>query len=287
MSKNSKIEWCDHTWNPWYGCHKVSTGCKNCYMYRDMARTSFNPNVVTRAKDATFRKPLTWKEPARVFTCSWSDFWIEEADEWRIEAMGMIIALDHLTFQILTKRPERISPWMKKHRLAKMPDNVWLGVSAENREVYENRMLYLLDIPAKVKFVSLEPLIEPIQLGRIVYAGAAVTESIGEPIRGDTPHWCEWCGGLVDQRRVQAHDCYDPQLGIDWVITGGESGPENKIRKANIEWFRSIRDQCQKYSIAFFHKQHGGSKKIDGVWGGRELDGRTWDEFPDKLKLTI
>jgi protein gp37 len=253
MGKNSAIEWCDHTWNPWYGCHKVSAGCKNCYMFRDMQRTRFKPNVVTRAKPATFREPLSWKEPKKIFTCSWSDFWIEEADEWREEALQIIADTPHLVYQILTKRPERILDWLDEAcwpvsgcpiGIDGLPDNVWLGISAENQEQYNKRIKYLLDVPCKVRFVSAEPLLNEINLS-------------------------------FHQMKF-----YEREM-IDWVITGGESGPENKIRKAKLDWFRSIRDQCQESGIAFFHKQHGGSRKINGVWGGRELDGRTWDEFPN------
>lgn len=258
MGKNSKIEWTDHTWNPWYGCNKVSQGCKNCYMYRDMARTPFDPNVVTRAKTATFRKPLSWKEPAKVFTCSWSDFWIEEADPWREEALQIIADTPHLTYQILTKRPERILDWLDGACWPVsgcpigengLPDNVWLGVSAENDNHAHKRIWHLCQIPATVRFVSAEPLIDPLDLGLdTLLAGENGMKAISELIH--------------------------------WVITGGESGPESNIRKANLDWFRSIRDQCLNAGVAYFHKQHGGSKKINGTWGGRELDGRTWDEMP-------
>jgi len=83
MAKNSKIEWTQHTWNPWQGCHKVSSGCKNCYMFREKIRYGQEPNVVIRSKDVTFNAPRKWRDRAFVFTCSWSDFFIEEADAWR------------------------------------------------------------------------------------------------------------------------------------------------------------------------------------------------------------
>lgn len=261
MGKNSKIEWTDHTWNPWYGCHKVSQGCKNCYMYRDMARTPFNPNVVTRAKPATFNKPLSWKEPAMVFTCSWSDFWVEEADEWRAEALQIIAQTPHLTYQILTKRPERILDWLDNAcwpisgcpiGIDGLPDNIWLGVSVENQEASHARIWHLCQVPAKIRFVSAEPLLGLLDLG----FDAFVADDRGFPT----------------EQKVSNY--------INWVITGGESGAQNKIRKAQIEWFRFIRNQCQEAGIAYFHKQNGGSSKINGAWGGRELDGKTWDELP-------
>jgi len=154
MSKNSHIEWTDHTWNPWYGCKKVSTGCSNCYMFRDQRRYGRDPNVVTKSK-TRFNAPLKWKDPAKVFTCSWSDWFIEEADEWREEAWGIILATPHLTYQILTKRPERIPN-------VPLPSNVWLGVSVENQEQADKRLPELLKASASTKFLSVEPLIEKV-----------------------------------------------------------------------------------------------------------------------------
>lgn len=233
MGKNSNIEWTDSTWNPWYGCLKVSPGCKQCYMYRDMDRYGRDPKVVTRAKAATFNAPQHWTEPQKVFTCSWSDFFIEQADEWRDDAWWIIKQTPHLTYQVLTKRPENIT--------GRLPDdwgegypNVWLGVSVES-PIYLPRIGILSETPAVVHFVSYEP---------------ALT--------------------YVD------FTSYSNQ--IDWLISGGESG--YKPRPADLDWFRRTRDHCNLDEIAFFHKQHGGSKKIEGVWGGRTLDGRTWDEFP-------
>jgi protein gp37 len=162
VSEKTAIGWTDATWNPWYGCLKVSPGCKSCYMYRDMAKYGRDPLVVARSK-TTFRDPLKWKDPRRVFTCSWSDFFIEQADAWRPEAWEIIRATPHLTYQILTKRPENI--------LDRLPDNwrggwpnVWLGVSAESQPYYDQRAAALLAIPAAVHFVSAEPLLGPIDL---------------------------------------------------------------------------------------------------------------------------
>lgn len=249
MGKNSAIEWTNNTWNPWQGCVKVSQGCKNCYMYRDKKRYRQDPTTVVRSSRATFNKPLTWKEPALVFTCSWSDFFIEEADGWRDDAWKIIRQTPHLTYQILTKRPENI--------IDRLPidwgngwgngwPNVWLGVSVEMQRYADERIPILVSIPATVKFLSCEPLL-----------GAIDLQLAGFNYGRDSHH--EY---------------------IDWVIAGGESGPN--YRPADLEWFRSIRDQCQSANIPFFFKQIGGSSRIDGVWGGRELDGRTWSEMPQE-----
>jgi protein gp37 len=234
MAKTSKIEWTEATWNPWQGCIKLSAGCKNCYMYRDKRRYGQTPEIVVRSK-TTFSAPMQWREPRVIFTCSWSDWFIPQADNWRQEAWEIIRQTPQHTYQILTKRPERI--------LSSLPEdwgtgweNVWLGVSVENQECIE-RIRILKDTPAFIRFISAEPLLEHILLGDLT--------------------------------------------GIDWVISGGESGP--KSRPMNIDWVRNIRDECLKAETAFFHKQHGGRKKIDGVWGGREIDSVEWNEMPDIL----
>lgn len=158
MGKQTNIEWTDATWNPWYGCLKVSPGCKQCYMYRDMKRYGRNPRVVQRGK-TTFDKPLKWanemKAGTKIFTCSWSDFFIEQADEWRPEAWDIIKKTPKLIYQILTKRPENIAD--------RLPDdwgsgysNVWMGVSVESPDYYD-RLWDLSEIPAAVRFISYEP----------------------------------------------------------------------------------------------------------------------------------
>ncbi len=161
MAEQSNIEWTDHTWNPWSGCMKVSAGCLNCYMHRHAHRWSGYENAgrqLNRASDKTFNAPLKWKEPALVFTCSMSDFFESRADEFRAEAWEIIKKTPHLTYQILTKRPERVlehlpADWGSGY------ENVWLGVSVENNEVY-GRVGFLEKIPAKVKFLSVEPILE-------------------------------------------------------------------------------------------------------------------------------
>src|SRR6266498_5551388 len=123
MGETTGIAWTQRTWNPWHGCHKVSAGCKNCYMFREKRQYGQDPDVVVRSK-TTFNAPLKWKDSALVFTCSWSDWFIEEADPWRDEAWDVIRRTPHLTYQILTKRIERASSCLPKDWPLK---NVWLG----------------------------------------------------------------------------------------------------------------------------------------------------------------
>ena len=233
MAKNSAISWTNHSWNPHYGCQKISAGCQNCYAYRDMQRYGHLPNTVTRAKPATFNAPLKWHEPAKVFTCSWSDFFIENADEWRDTAWDIIRQTPHLTYQILTKRPENIHDRLPTDWNAGWP-NVWLGVSVESTD-YLWRVAYLENTPSVIKFVSYEPALE-----------------------------------YVDFMPYE----------IDWLIAGGESGPD--ARPAKLDWFRRVRDDCHGFGIPFFYKQFGGNHKVDGCWGGCKLDGRVWHEFPTR-----
>jgi protein gp37 len=151
----SSISWCTKSWNPWQGCIKVSPGCKFCYMYRDKARYGQDPAHVVRSK-TTFAAPLKWTAPQLVFSCSWSDFFLEEADEWRGEAWDVIRRTSQHTYLLLTKRPERLAdhlsqgwPW----------PHVWLGVSIET-PAYRWRADRLRQIPAAHRFLSCEPLLE-------------------------------------------------------------------------------------------------------------------------------
>ena len=231
MAEESLIEWTDATWNPWHGCIKVSPGCKNCYMYRGKERWGRNPRAVVRSR-TTFADPLSWPEPRLVFACSWSDWFIEDADPWRDEAWNIIRATPRHTYQILTKRPERIAQSLPSDWGRGWP-NVWLGVSIENQN-YAFRKDTLCQMPSGIRFISAEPLLGPIDFGSL--------------------------------------------HGIHWIITGGESGPN--ARPMDPDWARSIRMQCESAGTAYFHKQNGGTKLVSGTWGGRILDGKTWDAIP-------
>jgi len=249
MGRHTKIEWASSSWNPWMGCAKVSEGCRNCYAERDMKKFGRDFGTPTRSK-TTFEDPLKWKEPRRIFVCSWSDFFLETVPhQWREEVMSIMALAPQHTFMLLTKRPENMGEMLPGYWFSAMGPlpNVWLGVSAENQRRADERIPLLLQVPAAVHFVSAEPLLGPIRLQ-------------------------DWWLPLVNATGP----------ALDWVITGGESDPSDP-RPMELDWARSIRDQCQEAGVAFFHKQHGGRRKINGAWGGRELDGRTWDEFPQGI----
>lgn len=234
MGEHTAIHWTHSTWNPWVGCRKVSAGCKHCYMFRDMKKYGKDPTDIHRTTKPVFTAPLRYEEPRLIFTCSWSDFFIEQADEWRAEAWEIIRNTPH-TYQILTKRPERIAACLPSDWGDGYP-NVWLGVSIEDRNAY-GRLPKLRSVPVKVRFLSCEPLLESIPNMNLT--------------------------------------------GIHWVITGGESGPG--CRPMDLDWARDIRDQCQRHGVPFFFKQVGGTRKVDGVWGGDELDGQRYQAFPAYL----
>ncbi|MGE0294915.1 MAG: DUF5131 family protein [Hyphomonadaceae bacterium] len=307
MAYKSAIEWTDATWNPFHGCHKISAGCKYCYMFRDKARYGQDPNTVVRSGDKTFYAPLKWKEPRLIFTCSWSDFFIEESDAWRDEAFAIMALTPQHTYQVLTKRPERMLEYLRGpqtprniyaevhygdgpmenrshelfERIQQWPlPNVWLGVSVEDRKTADERIPKLLQTPAAVRWLSLEPLLGPVDLRNV------------NPASGQ---WQDVVTGLRGGDHSLA-DC----PSVDWVVVGGESGPD--ARPMHPDWVRSIRDQCQAAKVPFFFKQWGewapssqtrdftkdfnlfedGSLmyKIGKKKAGRLLDGRKWNEFP-------
>lgn len=170
---SSAIQWTGTTWNPWQGCTKKSAGCKNCYMYRDKKRYGQDPTKCVRSAPATFNKPLKWQREVEagkrtgqdclVFTCSWSDFFNEEADPWRDEAWAIIRACPGLQFQILTKLPERINEHLPVF-WPEIRDRCWMGTSVEDQPNANRRIDELIKVDARTLFLSCEPLLGPVEL---------------------------------------------------------------------------------------------------------------------------
>jgi len=165
LADRTIIAWTERTWNPWRGCTKISPGCAHCYMFTAQERLGWDPTVVTRTKK--WNEPLKWEREAaaagrtiNVFTCSWSDWFHEDADGWRAEAWDLVRRCPHLHFQILTKRHERIVANLPANWRDGWP-NVWLGVSIEN-DRHVHRADTLRTIPAAVRFISAEPLLGPL-----------------------------------------------------------------------------------------------------------------------------
>lgn len=187
-------------------------------MFSERRRYGQNPEAITRAKENSFNAPLKWKS-GRVFTCSWSDFFIIDADEWRDDAWSVIRRTSHLTYQLLTKRPALIERRLPKDWGDGYP-NVWLGVSAEDQAAAFNRISVLRSIPAKRHFLSIEPLLGFVDLH-------------------------PWLSGIERQDGAK----------IDWVIVGGESG--SKARFCSLDWVRTVVVQCKGAYVPVFVKQLG------------------------------
>lgn len=162
--KESSISWTNFTWNPWMGCHKVSAGCKFCYLYRNFENQNQDAKNVFINTSQLF-KPLSIKKSQRIFTCSMSDFFLQEADKVRPKVWEIIKNSQHHTFQILTKRPERIKECLPKDWCQKNYSNVWLGVSIESMNEL-HRLHTLKDVPCELRWVSFEPLLGEIFLSK-------------------------------------------------------------------------------------------------------------------------
>lgn len=265
---DSNIQWTDHTWNIARGCTKVDDDCKFCYMYRgSLDSKRYNPMAVTKTK-TVFNLPLkikpgksnVWDGPQLVFTSSLTDVFHSDIDQFRNEMWEIIKARQDLTFQLLTKRPERISNstlYYEKtesggifHRNMK---NVWLGTSVGHPGAKQRIVDLVHSMWRGIKFLSLEPLHQKIDFDFIT---------------------CPNCGNsLLDH-------------GIDWVIVGGESGNENgkyRYRECQLEWIELIISQCLASDVPVFVKQLGThlSKKLGLV----DRHGGDWNEWPAHLRI--
>lgn len=254
MAENTKIEWAHHTFNPWIGCAKVSDGCKNCYaeemMDKRYARAKWGIHGTrTKTSQANWNKPYQWNKQAeklgiryRVFCSSLADVFEDrpELAPWRAALFHIINDTQNLDWLLLTKRPENVNrmfaavcsrnDWMEdvKPTIESLP-NVWIGTSVENQAAANERIPHLLQIPANIRFLSIEPLLGPVDLTDIV-----VSMEVGE-----------WHFDCLD---------FDGRT-INWVIVGGESG--QKARPMHPDWPLSIRDQCEAAGVPFLFKQWG------------------------------
>ena len=273
MARDSKIEWTDHTFNPWWGCTKVSEACDNCYADTWARRFGFDiwghKNARRLLSDRYWQQPHAWNQAAekvgnrkRVFCASMADIfeWHRNLSTWRERLWKLIDATPYLDWLLLTKRPHLIkqnSPWG-----GRWPTNVWLGITVESQRWANKRIPRLLENPAKVHFLSCEPLLGQIQI-----------------------------------------DTWLQDRSIHWVIAGGESGP--KSRPSDPSWVYQLRDACINADIPFLFKQWGdwapvtGNSKCPprsvvlvgdnsvpmGRFGkkaaGREVAGMTWNQFPE------
>ena len=312
MSHQTRIEWTDHTFNPWVGCTKVGSACDRCYAEK-WSKRSGHPELWQGERRRTsiinWQQPIKWDRQAaaagvrrRVFPSLCDPFDNRVPSCWRDDFWHWIDQTPNLEWLLLTKRPQNIAGMLPNPGTAVKPwgdgwPNVWLGVSAGDQEEADRNIPILLATPAAVQFVSLEPLLGPIDL-----------TSIACPNGCKPPEYCSRChpGG---SEPTGTYDVLGAGL-LDWVIVGGESGPN--ARPMHPDWARSIRNQCERAGIPFFFKQHGewigipdiqwllsGADHGFGIFdhspydkhheavrigkraAGRVLDGRTWNEMPE------
>ncbi len=318
MGANTSIEWCDATFNPWWGCVKVSPGCTNCYA--ETLSKRFGNDIWGPAKTTSRRVfgPKHWAEPfkwnaeaakagqrKRVFCASMADVFEAHPmlDAERAKLWVLIEATPNLDWLLLTKRPENIMSMTPDAWASGLPANVWVGTSVEDQQRADERIPELLRVPARVRFLSCEPLLGAVNLTAII------GQSQGVEISTDALNGVTMLNG-------QGHL---PTPSIDWVIVGGESGPG--ARPMHPDWARGLRDQCMAAGVSFHFKQWGqwlpfvcerdedmvghfvgadgrplyiadmlahaheihndrGFVKLGKHAAGRLLDGRTWDELP-------
>lgn len=260
MGERSAIEWTDHTFNPWWGCIRVSPGCEHCYaetFAKRVGQRVWGPAKTTERRlfgEAHWREPVKWNAlaekagvRARVFCASMADVFEDHPalPAERAKLWPLIEATPWLDWQILTKRPENVERMVPREWLGGFPDNVWLGTSVEDQVRADERIPALVEHRdrAAVLFLSCEPLLGPVALGRLVKL-------------------------------------------LDWVIVGGESGPG--ARDCYIAWIDAIRDQCQ--STALFIKQLGRHPIVYDGGTSRNVrlndaKGGDWTEWPEDLRI--
>lgn len=308
MAENSNIEWTRHTFNPWIGCQKVGPGCDHCYaetwdsrgLQQRESRWGAHAER-TRTSPANWRKPLAWDRAAaaagerhRVFCASLADVFDNHATimpEWRADLWALIRATPNIDWMLLTKRPGNID-WMLPPDWGAGYPNVWLGCTVVNQAEADRDIPKLLAVPARVRFLSMEPLLGSVDLETIW-------------LRRDGQRATDLSNRLGDYVRPLSGNFTDSPT-IHLVIVGGESGPG--ARPMHPDWARSLRDQCVAAGVPFFFKQWGEWITAKGLPGhmtighvfdggfqmirlgknaaGRLLDGRTWDQMPGLAEQT-
>ena len=305
MGKDTEISWTHHTFNPWWGCQRVSEACRHCYaetFSHRLGKDLWGPESDRQpASDSYWKQPLAWDRKAgktgareRVFCASMADVFEdrEDLDVHRERLWELIENTTNLDWLLLTKRPENIARMLPT--MLQGDPRVWLGATVEDQAAADQRVPWLVEVPAAVRFLSIEPMLGSVDLTNIEVFKPAPPYGPGA--------WLNCLTGHV-KGPDEIHD-----TRISWVIVGGESGPG--ARPMHPQWARNIRDQCVAAGTPFHFKQWGAwapwcecpTKKtcrdmdIDRLGGseaamfhcgkksaGRELDGREWSEMPDDL----
>jgi protein gp37 len=309
----TKIEWCDYTINPIVGCSKCSPGCDNCYAQRFAARMAMHPNTkiagkytdVVDAQGHWNSRLRRMKNNSRIFLGSMTDFFHEDGQETTdelIQLLGLISAWPEHTFCVLTKRPKLMRnffQWIDSGEDEYFYPNLWLGITVCNQYEADAKIPILLEIPAAKCFVSIEPMLGPVDLRKYIDRKDEILQMMDGVLR-------IMDGPAPDQNPAGVY--ISPSL--DWVICGGETG--SGARPMCPEWVRGLRDQCQGAGVPFFFKSWGewGPDMVapvsdsyrwpiypdepkGGRWSyrvgkkraGRLLDGREWNEAPQSEEL--
>ncbi len=294
MSENSKIEWTDHSFNPWEGCQKVGPGCDHCYAETRNARfgggtaVNWGPGAPRRRTSAAnWRKPLAWNRDAgvfyaqhgrrqRVFCASLADVFDNAVDPaWRADLFDLIYATPNLDWLLLTKRIGNVPRMLVGAGMpGRLPSNVWLGATIVNQSEADRDIPKLLAVHARVRFLSMEPLLGPVNLKDISITGRPM--DIMLPLAGLT-----WTVTSTGTRCTTSH----PK--VDWVIVGGESGPG--ARPMHRDWARSLREQCAEAGVPFLFKQWGEWCESDdsgqGAWVAADGRGHCDIESGEALEM--
>lgn len=282
MADKTSIEWCDSTFNPWVGCTKVSPACDHCYA-EGWAKRSGSPKLWQgeRRRTKTWGDPVKWQYEAgafslshdrrrRVFCASLADVFDNQVPvEWRRDLWALIAACPDLDWLLLTKRPQNIAkmlPTVEPYRLPwnapwhQWPwPNVWLGVTAENQEEADRRIPILLSIPAVIHFASYEPMLGPVHFSYLGWPNGEGTKRTGH-------------NALIGLR-YENGSIVEHTAKLDWIISGGESGPNARIHCP--AWPRAVRDQCAAAGVAYLHKQNGEWLSFNAASPCLRFDGTT------------
>lgn len=285
MGESTGIAWTDHTANFWMGCQRVSPGCEHCYaealVTNRMGLKVWGPASTTERKRtaSAWKDVPRWDRAARrdgvrrkLFASSLADIFEDhpQVAPWRAEALALLGQCTNLDVQLLTKRPENILAMVPEHWRAAWPAHVWIGTTVEDQRRAEERIPHLLRVPARVRFLSCEPLLEGVDIAEWIEPQSHCGRCI-ESLSGIVNDPCPACGigdlittwGYAQAERWQTGERYaDTEqgerdrtegCGISWVIAGCESGPG--ARPMDNGWARSLRDQCAEAAVPFFLKQ--------------------------------
>ena len=278
MAENSAIEWTHHTFNPWIGCTKVGPGCDNCYA-ADLSNARLGvewgagkPRRHTAA--STWKQPRAWNRKAeaagirqRVFCASLADVFDNEVPaKWRAELFDLIRETPHLDWLLVTKRIGNVAKMTEA--AGGFPGNVWLGATIVNHTEADRDIPKLLAIDVGIRFLSVEPLLGPIDLTEVSDDSTALDPECW----GDCA--CDSLYGRDPGCRRNGGDG-NLQRKIDWVIVGGESGPH--ARPMHPDWARSLRDQCEEAGVPFLFKQWGEFSDLDHI-------GMAWNDLPYRIR---